>query len=212
MINLYIHFNKINYSKPVSFLLALLVAIAIASCGNSKKDLEIFNTKQIQTETLHNVKTYLSQNSKTKACLLAPLMIRYSSDSIRVVFDSGIQTHFYQDNPTIPTGVDTNIIESKIFADYARYTEFNNKVFLSGNVICYNQIKNDTLWCDSMWWDQNTKEIYTWGNFKFKTHNGENMRGTEPTAGFNAKQDLSQYTLYRSKGTMVAPAGSIPSQ
>jgi lipopolysaccharide assembly outer membrane protein LptD (OstA) len=212
MINVTSILHPYSTAKPVRLLLALLLVVLCYSCSNTEKDLDIFNTKKTQTETLHQVKTYLSQNSKTKGCLIAPLMIRYTSDSVRVVFDSGIQAQFYQDNPKLTLGVDTNIIESKIFADYARYTEFNNKVFLSGNVICYNQIKNDTLWCDSLWWDQNTKEIYTWGNFQFKTHNGENMRGKEPTAGFTAKQDLSQYTLYRSRGTMVAPAGTIPTE
>jgi hypothetical protein len=193
----------------VAFYIVIITTI-FYSCGNSKKELEQFNKKFLQQETSRGVVSYLSQGGITKARLNAPYMIRYTTDSTRVEFTEGLHTEFFLDGDKNPNSVDTNTVESHIFAKFGKYTEFDNKVFLRDSVLCYNAIKQDTLWCDSLWWDQNKQEIYTWGKFKFKTHDGQNMYGNGNGTGFNAKQDLSEYTLYKSRGTMKAPAGSIP--
>jgi hypothetical protein len=190
-----------------SFLF-FLITIAVISCGNTKEELEAFNSKKIQQEEIIDVETYLSQAGTTKARLTAPLLIRYSSDSVRVEFPKGLHTEFFalqQANTK-----DSLTVESHIFSNYGRYNEFNNKVFLRDSVICYNQIKKDTLWCDSLWWHQDEQIIFTWGKFKFKTHDGQNMYGDGNGTGFKAKQDLSEYTLYKSKGTMRVSDGSMP--
>jgi hypothetical protein len=106
--------------------------------------------------------------------------------------------------------MDTNIVESYIFSKYGKYTEYNNKVYLRDSVVAYNIIKKDTLWCDELWWDQDKRIIYTQSRFRFKTHDGQDMKGEGKNTGFEAKQDFSEYTLFRSKGSMMAPQGSIP--
>ncbi len=194
----------------LNVFLAIATTVFFYSCSNSKKELEQFNRKFLQQETSKGVVSYLSQGGVTKARINAPFMIRYTADSTRVEFPDGIHTEFFLDGTKSPTGVDTNVVESHIFSKYGKYTEFDNKVFLKDSVLCYNAIKKDTLWCDSLWWDQTKQEIYTWGKFKFKTHDGQNMRGDGNGTGFNAKQDLSEYTLYKSRGTMKAPEGSVP--
>jgi hypothetical protein len=194
------------------FCLSIQIGIifSLSSCSNSKKDLEQFNQKAIHKEEIKNVVSYLSQKGVMKARLTAPLLIRFTSDSTRVEFPNGLHTEFFQENGDLNLKVDTTIVESHIYSKYGRYTEFNNKVFLKDSVVCYNQIKKDTLWCDELWWDQNLQRIHTWGKFRFKTHDGQNMYGNGSDAGFNARQDLSEYTLYKSKGTMMAPAGAFP--
>jgi hypothetical protein len=182
----------------------------LCACSNSKKDLEAFNRSVLQQEESIAITSYLAQNGVLKARLIAPLMIRYTADSTRVEFPKGLHTEFFLDNTKSPTGVDTSVVESHIFSKFGKYTEFNNKVYLKDSVLCYNAIQKDTLWCDDLWWDQNEQKIYTWGKFHFKTHDGQNMRGDGNETGFTAKQDLSEYTLYKSKGTMQAPQGSLP--
>jgi hypothetical protein len=183
--------------------------VLIMGCGNTKKELAEFNRKILNQEESKIVTSYLSQNGVLRARLNAPVMMRYTSDSTRVEFPNGLHTEFFLDTKDAPTA-DTPIVESHIFSKYGRYTEFNNKVYLKDSVICYNQLKKDTLWCDDLWWDQNEQKIYTWGKFIFKTHDGQNMQGDGNQTGFTAKQDLSDYTLYKSKGVMVAPTGSLP--
>jgi hypothetical protein len=180
------------------------------ACSNSKKELEAFNRKVLEQEESINIKSYLSQSGKLKARLTAALMIRYTSDSTRIEFPKGLHTEFFLDSAFVQNGIDTNIVESHIFSGFGKYTEFNSLVYLKDSVLCYNQIKKDTLWCDELWWDQAQQKIYTWGKFRFKTHDGQDMKGDGNGTGFNAKQDLSEYTLYKSKGVMVAPQGTMP--
>jgi hypothetical protein len=182
------------------------------SCSNSKKDLSIFDKNKISQEESKNITSYLSQGGVMKARLFAPKMIRYTSDSIRVEFPQGQHTEFFLENKDLVHGVDTNIVESHIFSKYGRYTEFNNKVYLKDSVLCYNALKKDTLWCDDLWWDQDKQVIFTWGKFRFKTHDGQDMKGNGEKTGFTAKQDLTEYTLYNSTGVMIAPAGTLPSE
>jgi hypothetical protein len=192
------------------YLITIVFIVFLYSCGNTKKELEQFNKKTTEQEISIDIVSYLAQAGVTKARLTAPYMIRYGADSARVEFTKGLHTEFFLDAANNPNKVDTNIVESHIFSKYGKYIEFNNKVFLRDSVFCYNAIKRDTLWCDSLWWDQNAQIIYTWGKFTFKTHDGQNMHGDGNGTGFNAKQDLSEYTLYKSRGTMNAPQGSIP--
>lgn len=187
-----------------------ILILFVTACSNTKKDLSIFDQKKLNQEDIINVVSYLSQGGLNKARLTAPLMVRYTSDSVRVEFTRGLHTEFFLDSATQPTFIDTNVVESHITAKYGRYTEFNNLVYLKDSVVCYNTIKQDTLWCDELWWNQNEQRIYTTGNFRFKTFRGDNMYGRGPTSGFSAKQDLSEYTLYNSKGVIASPNGVLP--
>jgi hypothetical protein len=196
--------------KNTSLLIGYAVILLLCSCNNSKKELDNINKKIFSQETSIDIKSYLSQSGILKARLSAPLMIRYTSDSVRVEFPKTLHTEFFLDSKTNPQSIDTNIVESHIYANYGRYTESNNKVYLKDSVLCFNSIKKDTLWCDDLWWDQEQQKIYTWGKFRFKSHDGEDMRGDGKETGFTAMQDLSEYTLYKSKGVMVAPPGSLP--
>jgi hypothetical protein len=191
----------------------IVFGMAFGSCENSQEKLDQFNRKQLAVEEAVQVESYLSQSGNTKARLSAPLMIRYTTDSIRVEFPKGLHTEFFLDKDQLSAynlPPDTNIVESHIFSRYGKYTELNNVVYLKDSVLAYNLLKRDTLWCDELWWDQEKKIIYTKSRFRFKTHDGQDMRGEGKETGFEAKQDLSEYTLYRSKGTMLAPPGTIP--
>ncbi len=191
-------------------LLLVFFITFLIRCSNTKKELDQFNKKFLEQETSLDIVSYLSQAGVTKARLNAPYMIRFTKDYNILEFTKGLHTEFFLNDNSKPQGIDTTIVESHIYAKYGRYTEQDSKVFLRDSVVCYNVIKQDTLWCDSLWWDQNKQIIYTWGNFKFKTHDGQNMHSAGTNAGFNAKQDLSEYTLYQSKGTMNAAEGVIP--
>lgn len=184
-----------------------------SGCESTQRELDRISKKQLAVEEAKNVESYLSQGGKAKARLTAPLMIRYTSDSPRVEFPQTLHTEFFLDPEKLKAqgiNIDTNIVESHIYSKYGKYTEFNNKVYLRDSVLAFNVLKKDTLWCDELWWDQEKKIIYTQSRFRFKTHDGQDMKGDGKNTGFEAKQDFSEYTLFKSKGTMLAPQGTIP--
>lgn len=192
----------------------LLCLFFISACENSQRELDRINKKQLAVEEARDVESYLSQGGMVRARLTAPLMIRYTADSPRVEFPHTLHTEFFLDSQKLAeAGVsarDTQIVESHIYAKYGKYTEFNSKVYLRDSVVAFNALKSDTLWCDELWWDQEQKVIYTESRFRYKTHDGQDMYGDGKNTGFRAKQDFSEYTLYRSRGQMLAPQGSIP--
>lgn len=194
-----------------TFLPAFL--LLCISCGNSQRELDKLGKKRLAIEEARNVQSYLSQSGVPKARLTAPLMIRYTVDSPRVEFPNTLHTEFFLDpdkRAQYNITVDTPVVESHIFSKYGKYTEFNNKVYLRDSVVAYSVLKKDTLWCDELWWDQDKKIIYTQSRFRYKTHDGQDMKGDGKGTGFEAKQDFSEYTLFRSKGQMLAPQGTIP--
>ncbi len=187
--------------------------ICCVACESTERELDRISKKQLAVEEAKDVESYLSQGGKVKARLTAPLMIRYTSDSQRVEFPKTLHTEFFLDPEKLRAqgiNIDTNIVESHIYALYGKYTEFNNKVYLRDSVLAFNVLKKDTLWCDELWWDQDKKIIYTQSRFRFKTHDGQDMKGDGKNTGFEAKQDFSEYTLFKSRGTMLAPPGTVP--
>ena len=200
-----------QYLLPQIWLFGLI--FFLIGCENSQRELDKVSKKQLAVEEAKDVESYLSQSGIVKARLTAPVMIRYTADSPRVEFPSTMHTEFFLDpEKRMPSGfpADSQVVESHIFSKYGKYTEYNSKVYLRDSVVAYNVIKKDTLWCDELWWDQEKKIIYTQSRFRFKTHDGQDMKGDGKNTGFEAKQDFSEYTLFKSKGTMLAPQGSIP--
>jgi LPS export ABC transporter protein LptC len=83
-------------------------------------------------------------------------------------------------------------------AHYARYREYEDKVYLKDSVVVINIEKRDTLKTDELWWDQNTQEFYT----------DKNVRIYEPDktifgTGLRAKQDLTSYDIFNITGVVL---------
>ena len=101
---------------------------------------------------------------------------------------------------------DSDKLESKLDAHYAKYKEQQSKVFLKDSVRVIN-IKGDTLYCDELYWDRNRTgtEFYTDKPVKIrtKTHiiNG---------IGMDAKQDFSEWHIVQSTGFIKVPASQFP--
>lgn len=184
--------------------------LCISACTNSQKELDRFiNKKQLAVEEARDVESFLSQGGEVRARLTAPVMIRYTQDSIRVEFPKTLVTEFYVDREKLRLAgmPDTfNYVESRIRSLYGVYTEFNSKVYLRDSVLCVNLVKHDTLWADELWWDQNAKVIYTETYYHLKTRDGQDLTG----AGLRASQTLDWYELKKGKGAMQAPQGSMP--
>jgi hypothetical protein len=200
-----------QYLLPQIWLPLLL--FCLNSCESTQRELDKINKKQLAIEEARNVESYLSQAGIVKARLTAPVMIRHTADSVRVEFPKTLHTEFFLDPEKLlqaGIAIDTQVVESHIYSLYGKYTEYDNKVYLRDSVVAFNVLKRDTLWCDELWWDQDKRIIYTQSRFRYKTHDGQDMKGDGKNTGFQAKQDFSEYTLFHSKGTMMAPQGSIP--
>jgi LPS export ABC transporter protein LptC len=136
------------YKKSAAILIGCFFVL---SCENKIEDVQNLNKKTIGIEEGKQIESFLSQNGKVKAKLMAPLMLRYQTDTPRVEFPKTLRVDFYNDSTKI---------ESKLFAKYGRYQENENKVFLRDSVIVFN-ISGDTLICKELYWDQLKATFYT---------------------------------------------------
>jgi LPS export ABC transporter protein LptC len=143
-----INFNRTSYTLLAAILIGCFFVL---SCENDIKEVQNLNKKSIGVEEGKQIESFLSQNGKIKAKLMAPLMLRYQVDTPRVEFPKTLRVDFYNDSAKI---------ESKLSAKYGRYLENENKVFLRDSVVVFN-VSGDTLFCKELYWDQAKGTFYT---------------------------------------------------
>jgi LPS export ABC transporter protein LptC len=178
---------------------ALLIScLFVLSCENDLKDVNNLLAKQTGVEEAKNVTSFMSQEGQVKAKLRSPFMLRYQSekpDSTFVEFPRTLHVDFYDDSTKV---------ESTVDALYARYREYEEKVFLRDSVVVINIEKGDTLRTNELWWDQKTEEFFTDKPVRIyqkdKTIFGHGLR---------AKQDFSSYDIFNITGTVLTKGNEL---
>jgi LPS export ABC transporter protein LptC len=187
-------------TRNIFLIAALLTGCFFVSCENDMKEVDKLLKKKAAVDEALNVTSYMSQNGQMKAKLTSPFMLRYQgesqSDSAYMEFPRKLHVDFYNDSA---------IIESILDSKYARYREFERKVYLRDSVVVINIIKKDTLKTDELWWDQNKEEFYTDKNVEIRQPD-KTIFGT----GLKAGQDFSWYDIYHITGVVLTKDDDIP--
>lgn len=152
----------------------------IWSCENDMRVIQDLNKRSIGVEEGRNIESFLSQEGRVKAKLMAPLMLRYMRDTPKVEFPKTLRVDFFDDSTKI---------ESKLFAKYGNYLENENRVFLKDSVVVFN-VKGDTLFCKELYWDQIKATFYTDKNVIIHQPN-QKVYGT----GLVADQSFKWFTI-----------------
>jgi len=188
--------GTINQSVGYVIAAFILSCFYISSCENSEKMIEDWSKKKVMVEEGKKIESYLSQESKVKAKLTAPLMLRYEADTIYVEFPNSLHVDFYDDSTKIETWLDSK---------HGKYFESLNKVYLWDSVVVIN-VKGDTLKSSDLWWDQNTKLFYTDKYAEYRTKE----RQIFPSKGLEATQDFSRITFKQPTGSMLVSDNNFP--
>ena len=184
--------NRISNNLLKIAVACLSSCIFLFACENNVNEVKALGARVGGIDVGKDVAIYLSTDGKITAKLMAPLMNKYLLDSGKMIeFPIQLNVDFYKDSL---------IIESKLFAKYAKYIESENKVFLRDDVVVYN-ILGDTLWCKEMYWDQNTNMFHTDKDVIVKQHN--------PIAkiygkGFDANQNLTDIHILKPQSNSYA--------
>lgn len=166
--------------------------IFFTACENNVNEVKALGSKSGGIDVGKNVAIYISNDGKVSAKLMAPLMNKYLLDSGKMIeFPASLKVDFYKEGLAV---------ESKLTANYAKYIEAENKIFLRDNVVVYN-ILGDTLWSEEMYWDQNTNSFHTDKDVIVKQHN--------PIAkiygkGFEANQNLTDIHIFKPQSNSFA--------
>jgi lipopolysaccharide export system protein LptC len=181
-----------NMNKGIIYL--LICCLFFAACENSLTEVAELTGKRIAVEEAKNIESYLSQGGKMRARLTAPVMNRYQTDSPYIEFPKSLHVDFYDSILKI---------ESQLNARYGRYRETEQKVFLRDSVVVFN-IKNDTLRCDELWWDQNSEKFYT--DKPVQIHQPDKIIFGK---GLEADQSFKWYLLKEITGELLVPKGGF---
>lgn len=174
-------------NNPIGHLASYLQAAAlllsccfVCGCENTQEEIDRLTKEVDMKEEAINVESYISQEGKMKARLVAPLMLRVMtasrSDSQYVEFPRKLHVDFYNDSTKI---------ESFLDCKYGKYFERLNKVYLRDSVVVIT-VQGDTLRCHDLWWDQNKEIFYTDSVATYRSP-GNDITGGR---GMEATQDL----------------------
>lgn len=184
-------------NRHIILLLTLTAGcFVLYACENNLKDIPNLHDKRTALDEGHNIESYLSQNGKVEGKLTAPLMYIYQADSQYTEFPKTLHVDFYNDSM---------VKESQLDARYGKYRQWENKIFLRDCVVVINVLKGDTLRCQELWWDQNTKKFYTDKPARYSQKDKFVNYGKN---GLEAKQDLSNLVFYNNNGTLPVPKDS----
>jgi LPS export ABC transporter protein LptC len=168
----------------------------LSACENDMQKVAALGRRTQSPEEAHGVDAYLSQAGKMKSRLLAPYMLRYQQDTPRIVFPESLHCDFY----------DSLLhIESILDARYGVYYENMNKVYLRDHVKIINYTKKDTIYCQDLYWDQNTGWFYT--------HHYVEVHGATQAysgTGMRATQDFNNVIMDSASGHLKVQNDQLP--
>jgi LPS export ABC transporter protein LptC len=174
----------------------ITLLLALTACENDEKKIDAWTKKVVMQEEATQVISYLSQDGKLKAKLTAPLMYRVSADTLYTEFPKTLHVDFYNDS---------TLRESWLDSRYGKYFDNLNKVYLRDSVVVIN-IKGDTLKCQDLWWDQNTKLFYSDKYAEYRTTD----KKIYPGKGLEATQDFSRVTFKEVTGVLQVKGSGFP--
>ncbi len=168
----------------------------LVACENDQKVLDALNERKQMVEEGRDIESYLSQAGVLRAKLRSPLMLRYQADTVFAEFPKSLYVEFYDSLITV---------ESWLTANYGKYYEQLNKVYLKDKVTVINR-DGDTLRTSELWWDQNKQKFFT---DKLATLDGKDKH-IVAHEGLDATQDLKVLTFHYPTGPFQMKEGSLP--
>ena len=190
MINTKIYKN--NIIRLIKNIIPLSLGIIFFfSCENDIEKINaLTNQLKLPDQSGKDIEVAYTDSGKLKIKFFAPEMHKYSkAEEPFTEFPQGIHVYFYDKSEKL---------ESTINAKYAIYYQEKKLWEARNDVVAKNLKKNEQLYTDQMYWDENTQKIYSHDFTKFVNNDGT-FYGEE---GFKADQNLDKWELIGSKGTV----------
>ncbi len=170
-------------------LIVLFFLGGMISCENSLEEIQAITIKDAPIEFAENIEMIHSDSAVVEFVLSAPVLERYkhNSDSSYLEFPKGVEVVFFNQQG------DTNTI---ITSDYAINYESDDRLLAKKNVKIINA-KGDILTGEDLWWDKESKKIYSNDFVKIVTKD-EVIYGR----GLEANEDFSWYKILDIEGIL----------
>lgn len=189
------HVSIINQLVKTKYLLLPATFFFLLYFAGCKNELEVVNALTseltLPDQSGKNVEFQLTDSGKLKLIFKAPVAERYVKleDEPFKEFPEGIEVLFFNDDEQL---------ESKIIAGYAKQWEEQALWKATDSVVAKNLLTGERLDTEELFWDEKNKRIYSSVFTKITNEDGV-FYGEK---GFEADQDLENYKLIGSSGTV----------
>lgn len=186
------------HSVGIKYFAALVTGcFFLYSCENDINAIKELDAKKTGVEVAKKVTIYYSVAGRQKALLTSPLMYRVQDTVPYVEFPNTIHVDFFGESDSV---------ESKLDAGYAKYKETRSIVFLRDSVKVIN-VLGDTLYSEELYWDINRTGV------EFYTDKPVRIRSRTQIIdgiGMEARQDFKEWHIIQSTGFIKVPASQFP--
>lgn len=167
-------------------------------CENDPAAVNAFNKKTLGVEQAKDLRIIFTSGGRSKAVLTSPMMLRVQDTIPYTEFPKTLFIEFYNEQQKL---------ESNLRANYAKYRENQNVVFLRDSVRVINLERGDTLYCKELYWDRSRagNEFYTDKPVRIRTKM-QVLNGT----GLDASQDFKTWHITYPTGPIKVPASQFP--
>jgi LPS export ABC transporter protein LptC len=171
--------------RNLKFVIAFFAFVSCQEKNDAKKNQELYTGPIIETD---NLNVMHSDSGYAKIKMSTAKQLKYSNGNER--YPKTVYVNF----------IDLNGAEySRIRSDSAEYKKSDNLYVMRGNVLINNTRENQSLATEELFWNPNTRKIYSEKKVIIKTTK-QNFTALE---GMDADQDFTRYTLRKSRGTVV---------
>lgn len=162
----------------------------LVSCENDIEKINILtDINKMPVESIKEVTTIRSDSGKIQLYMVSPQLDRYQGEQAFTKFPKGLKVLFYDDFMNI---------KLMLSAKYAVNYEDRKILELQNNVVIVDYKKGDTIYTESMIWNQDLKKISS--DVLVKRINKDGVLYGE---GFDADENFNEYTLRRPRGTIT---------
>jgi LPS export ABC transporter protein LptC len=173
-----------------------VLTLIISGCGNDQETINAI-THQFTGPSMSakNIEVVFSDSGRIEAKVYSVLLNHYTSNDPYMEFPKGFKVVIL-DSALNP--------ENTITANYGKRKETQRIMEARGNVFVRNEVKQQQLNTEQLFWDENRRIIYTSAPVKITTLN-KVVYGK----GLRANESFTDYTILHPYGVMMVKKDSI---
>ena len=173
----------------INLFAGILLVFTTISCQNDiEKIKSLTDFATLPVESAKDIVVIISDSGRLQIYLTSPQLDRYQGEQSYSKYPKGLNVVFYDKNKKE---------KMKLSADYAVNYEEKKIMEAKNNVVIVDFKKGDTIYTESIVWDQNRRTISS--NVAVKRVNKNDVLYGD---GFDADDSFNNYTIRRPRGNI----------
>jgi LPS export ABC transporter protein LptC len=185
-------------SLPFYFVsgLFLFLLLFYTGCRNDRDNAVIqAHSTSFPVMSAKNIEVVFSDSGHVQAKLYSILLDRYEGNQPYLEFPKGFRMEIYDS---------AFRVETTIRANWGKRLENSRIMEAKGNVVVRNELRDQQLNTEQLFWDENRRRIYSTGRVKITTPD-KVLFGQ----GLESNESFTRYVIIRPTGQMMVKKDSI---